>query len=162
MPAVKAVFGEGRASLGETHLRLDVAGERAVMVGDDQGMAAQAVARTVLMFEPEEQTFFGQQALQEGEIAFTILHGHAALRVGRRVGEEPAPLGNQFGLGLPVAEEFVDDFDDALVLEEIVVLIVAKHRQPGLNDQPVTRKAAIGAEPGDLRDVAVEGAQAAA
>ncbi|MBS1140745.1 MAG: hypothetical protein H6R13_2198 [Proteobacteria bacterium] len=120
------------------------AGEGLVAVSDAQGALTQSIA------------FFGEQALQEGKVAFEVLHGHAALGVGGRVGEAPFPGGDELALPGPVAEEFVDDLDDGLVLEEVVVLVVTEEGEPGFDDQAVAGKAAVGAFPGNLRDVAVE------
>jgi len=57
-------------------------------------------------------------------------------------------------------EQFVDVFDDAPVLEEIVVLVIAEEGEPGFDDQPVAGEAAVGAEAGDLCDVAMDGPMA--
>jgi hypothetical protein len=60
------------------------------------------------VFEPAEEPFFGQDAFEEGEIGFAVLHGHAALGISGGVGQTPAPVGNQLALGFPVSEEFVE------------------------------------------------------
>ena len=59
----------------------------------------------------------------------------------------------------PVAEKFVDDVDDALILEEVAVAVIAEEGEPRFDDQPVTSKAAIGSLLRDLRKVAVERVQ---
>lgn len=159
VPAVEAVLGEGRAGLGIADAGLGIFDEDAVMVADDQRVATQAVARIGLVLEPAKEPFFGEQAFQEGKIAFAVLHGHAALGVSGGIGQRPAPLGNQLALPFPVVEQFVDDFHDALVLKQVVVLVVPEEGQPGFKGQLVTSKAAVGAKTGDLRDVAVEGTQ---
>lgn len=156
VPAIQGIFGERGAGLGETDARLRVRGKGAVGIGDDQGVAAQGFAHVGAVFEPAEQAFFGEQALEEGEIAFAILHGHAALGVGSRVGELPAPGGNELSLLFPVGKELVDDVDDALVLEEVVVPGVAEEGKPGFDDQAVAGEATVRAVAGDARDVAVE------
>ena len=117
--------------------------EGLVAVGDDEGVAAQGFAGVGAVFEPAEEAFFGEEALEEGEIAFAVLHGHAALGVGGGVSELPAPGGDQLALVFPVAEEFVDDVDDAFVLEEVVVLGVAEEGEPGFDDQAVAGEATV-------------------
>ena len=62
-------------------------------------------------------------------------------------------------LPFPVAKKFIDDVDDALVLKEVVVAVMAEEGEPGFDDQPVAPKAAVGTLPRDLRNVAVKGAQ---
>lgn len=156
-PAVHAVFRQGGAGLGVADARLGVVGEGAVVVGDDQRVLAQRLALLLGVFEPAEQAFFDQQALQEGEIAFLVLHGHPALRVDGRIGQVPTPGRHQLAAAVPVAEEFIDDLDDALVLEQVVVDVVVEEGEPGFDAQPVAGKAAVGAEPFDAADVAVEG-----
>lgn len=53
--------------------------------------------------------------------------------------------------------KFVGDVDDALILEEVAVAVIAG--EPRFDDQPVTSKAAIGSLLRDLRKVAVEQVQ---
>jgi hypothetical protein len=159
MPAVDAVLSQRGAGLGEAEGGLAVVLEGAVVVGDDEAVAAQGFAVVGLVFEPAEEAFFGEQAFEEVEVGFLVLHGQAALGVGRDVGEVPAPLGGEFALGFPVAEEFVDDFNDAAFLEEVAVAPVAEKGEPGFDDQPVAGKATVGAKADDFGDVAVEGAR---
>ncbi len=137
---------------------LGVRGEGAVVVGNDQGVAAKGFAGIGLVFEPAEQPFFGEQAFEEGEVAFPVLHGHAALGVGGGVGQAPLPVRDELTLPFPVGEEFIDDVDDALVLEEVVVAVMAEEGEPGFDDQPVTAKATVSALARDLRNVPMEGA----
>ena len=110
-------------------------------------MLAQGVAFFDGVLEPAEEPFFGQQAFEEGEVAFEVLRGHAAFGVNGGVGEAPFPGGDELALAGSVAEEFVDDLDDGLVLEEVVVLIVAEEGKPGFDDQAIAGKAAVGAFP---------------
>jgi len=86
LPAVEAVFAERRASLGVADAQLCVVFEGPIVIGNDQAMVAQAIVGTTFVFEPAEQAFFGEQAFQEGKVAFLVLHGHAALRGDRRIG----------------------------------------------------------------------------
>ena len=93
------------------------------------------------------------------EVAFLILGGGAALGVDRGIGQRPAPGGGERALLTPAAENFVDDLDHGLVLEDVAVAVVAEEGEPGFDGQPVAGEAAVGAEPFDAGDVAVEGAK---
>ena len=65
----------------------------------------------------------------------------ATLGVGCGVGQIPAPVGDKL---FPVGKQFVDDFDDAFVLEEVVVLVVTEEGEPGFEGQLVAGKTAVG------------------
>ena len=58
VPAVEAVFAERGAGLGVALAGLRVGTKGAVVVGDDEGVLAQAVAVAGLMLKPAEETFF--------------------------------------------------------------------------------------------------------
>ena len=67
-------------------------GEGVVVVGNHHRVRAEAVATDVaVVLEPVEQPLVSQQPLDEGEIGLFVLGREAALAVGRRVGEVPAP-----------------------------------------------------------------------
>lgn len=112
-----------------------------------------------LVREPAEQAFFGEQALEESEVAFLVLDGHTALGIKARVGQVPAPVRGALALVAPVAEQFVDDLDDALVLEQIAVAVVAEEGEPGFEDQAIAGETAVGAEAHDVGEVAVKRTQ---
>ena len=105
--ATKPITERG-VGLGETDTRLGVVLEGAVVVGEDETVAAQGFAVRGLVFEPAEEAFFGEQAFEEGEIAFAVLHGHAALGVGGGVGQLLVPVGDELAVVFPVGEEFID------------------------------------------------------
>ncbi len=138
---------------------LGVGGEGAVAVGNDQGVPAKGFAGFGLVFEPAEEPFFGEEPLEEGEVAFLVLHGHAALG-GRWPGSARRHYqsGTSLPCPFPVGEELIDDVDDALVLEKVVVAVMAEEGEPGFDDQPVTGKTTVSALARDLRDVPMEGA----
>lgn len=156
MPLVDAVVSERRPGLGIADASLLVGNEGAIMVGNDQGVPTMSLTAFRVMFEPAEEPFFGEQTLEKGKVTFLVLHGHAAFGINRRIGQTPFPGGNEPALTLPVAEQLIDDVDDAFVLKQVVVAIVTKESQPGFDDQPVAPKTAIGPLSRDVCDVAVE------
>ncbi len=106
VPAVEAVLTERGTGLGVAEAGLGVGLEGGVVVGNDEAVAAEAVAFFSRVFKPAEEAFFGEQALQEGEVGFLVLGGHATLGIGTLIGQIPAPVGGELALALPVAEEF--------------------------------------------------------
>ena len=151
-PVREAVFPERGASLGVAHVGLRVGCEGLGVVGDDKGVAAAGLAAVL---EPGEQAFFGPQAREEGEVGFVELGAQRAARQGAAVGHVDAPGGL---MDRVIGEHGLGDVEHVHVLEDPGVAAVAEPVQPGVDVQAPTREAAVGAQAGNVADVAVEGA----
>ncbi|MNK42615.1 hypothetical protein D3C87_613060 [compost metagenome] len=158
-PLLDGVFALAGIGAVETNGGLRVGAEGAVVVGDDEGVAAQ---RTVLargVFEPVAQALFRQQPRDEVEVAFLVLGGDAAHGVDVALGDLPAPLRRELALALVATEHGVDDVEHVLVLEQAAVLAIPQEGDPRFDDEPVARHAAVARHALGLAHMAVEGAQ---
>ena len=90
----------GDERLGVAHARLGTVLERAVVVGDHEGVRTQArVGCLALVPEPAEQAFFAQQARDEVEVALLVLDAQGALRVAAPGTASALPkLGDRLGI----------------------------------------------------------------
>ena len=147
VPLGQAVFFEGHAALGEADVSLRVGFECAVVVCQDQGVAAQrgAVAGVAGVVKPGKQALFGPQALQEVPIAFVELGAQRAFGIDRWVCQFPAPLGLQGALCGVVGKHGFGDVDHAHVLEDVGIVAVRQEGGPRLDGQAVAGIAAIAA-----------------
>ena len=157
--APQRVGVERGPSLGKAHCGLAVGGQRAVVVGDHQRVAAglRPAARRTGAFPKAEQAFFAHEALHKGQVAFLVLHAQAALGVDAGVEQIPAPLRAQRALAGVVGKHRFDDLYHRQAVEHKAVLPVLQKRQPGLHHQAVARQAAVRPEQRGLRHMAVPG-----
>ena len=117
-PRREAVFGKRWAGLGEARRRLGVRNQGAVVVGDHQGVRAEAgIAGSALVFEPEEEAFLAHQPQHEIEVALLVLNAQAALRVSGGVGQGPAPRWCQGAVALLSGEDLVEDLRHRALLK---------------------------------------------
>ena len=95
-PAVDGVVLDGGAALAEadgvTHRATVLGLERAVVVGNHQGVLSQAGRGGVTgVFKPVEQAFFQQQPLDEGQVTLLVLGGQTAQGVDAGICHVDAP-----------------------------------------------------------------------
>ena len=150
-PAVHGVVFDGATALAEAHVGPRVGLEGAIVVGDHQGVGAQCRAAGIpFVFEPVEQAFVGQQALDKGEVAFLVLGGQAALGVDAGLQQIQAPGGDELGAALIAAlvagEDGLHDVGHAQVLEHGAVAPHPQKAQPGLDREAVARQAGVRAD----------------
>ena len=93
----------------------------------------------LVMLETIRQAFLGEQASDEAEFGLTILRDAAVCA--QRLGDFTAPVGDVVG-----AENRVEHTKHIDVLELQAVLTLRGERQPRLDDKPVARQPAIGAQ----------------
>ncbi len=161
VPLGDAVFLHHRASLGEADTALRIGLERPVVVGDDQGVAAQRgrIARIAGVFPPAEQAVLLQQAGHESQVGFVELAQGGQHGIDRRVGDVQAVRGRQGALAHVVGEHGRQDAEHAQVLKRPRIDPRAQEGQPGLDDQLVAGQAAVRPQQTKFGDVAMEGAQ---
>ena len=105
----------------------------------------QAVARWCggILLDAPANSFFGQQAGDEGEIRFTILDAETSHRdLGHERSHLVAPLPGRM---LAVARKHpLDDLDQPQLLEDTIVADLRKQPGPGHHVEPVAPETAIG------------------
>ena len=133
---------------------------RLAAVGDHQRVAAeQRRSRVALVIKVESQAFFGQQAAEEGEIAFLILNAVGLRAVHAAVGQVEAEIHRQLRAALIVGQELGENVDHAGVLKHPAVAPPGQHRQRRLDNELVAGEAAVGGEQTRLGDLAMQRAQ---
>ena len=153
-PAGETVLGLDGAGLGVADVGLGAGLEGVVVVGNHQGVGAEAALTGLAgVLEPAEEAFFAQEPGDELAVALGVLGAEGALGVDGCVGQVPAPGGGEWGLGRVVGKNFFDDLDDRALLEHPGVSAVAEEGKPRLDDQAVVGQAGVAAEEGDAGDV---------
>ncbi|MNS88105.1 hypothetical protein D3C72_1220690 [compost metagenome] len=156
-PAVHRVLRHDGAGLAVGDAGLGVGLEAAVVVGDDEGMAAQAgAARVTRVFGIIKQAFLAHQPLGKGPVAFLVLAADAAFRIGRAVEQVEAPGWRQHALALVAGKDDFEDVRYRQVLEDAAVAAVRQEGRPRLHGQVVAGKAAVRARQFGRGDMAME------